>query len=71
MFALASAGLSPFQVLALIIVAAMLVLALAIIAADHRKASAEAARQAEDDELSRYEPTGPVADPDIQTRWPR
>lgn len=70
MFALASAptGLSPFQVLALIIVAAMLVLALAIIAADHRKASAEATRQAEDDELNRYEPTGPVANPDNQTR---
>lgn len=69
MFALAeSTGLSPWQTLALIIAAAMLALAMAIIAADHRKASAEAARQAEDDELNRYEPTGPIANPDNQTR---
>jgi len=71
MFALASAGLSPFQVLALIIVAAMLVLALAIIASGHSAASRHAARQAEDDELDRYEPTSVIADPDTQTRWPR
>lgn len=52
-----SSGLSPFQVLALCIVACMLVLALAIIAHDAKHAAEEAARKAEDDELSRYEPT--------------
>lgn len=65
-----STGLSPFQVLALCIVACMLVLAMAIVAHDAKRAAEEAVREAEDDELSRYEPTptGPLANPDHQRR---
>lgn len=57
-----SVGLSPFQVLALIIVAALLCIALGLIALSASDASKQAARDATgDDEDSRYEPTSPDA----------